>query len=187
MAKNPVPRSTPLEREAEDTFQQLLAGFRVLLVDTANEIAENTPANREHYEAAYRRLIPPDKRWRDAAQANITKALKDNRVIEVGCYLAALVLFTLGIVLIVYCVFSENVSVERVVGVVAGSVSNVLLYIPMRFAINARKNNIAIRLLGYFLDRVDDPQLMAESVRRLIGEVLPGSASGEWPGKGVSA
>jgi len=132
----------------------------------------------EHVEAAYRQLTTLDRRLRTPAQANITTAFQENRFIQMAGYGMALVLFAFGIFLLGYSAFGPTDAVGRVAGLIGGSFAQVLLLIPLRFAVTARRNNFAIRILGYLLDRVDDPQLLAELVRRLIGEVAPGSATG---------
>lgn len=54
-----------------------------------------------------------------------------------------------------------------------GSIAELVLIVPLRFAFNARRHNFGLYTLGYMLDRVDDPALLADCIRRLLAEVNP--------------
>ena len=43
----------------------------------------------------------------------------------------------------------------------AGSIVELLILIPFRFAINSRRHNISLRMLGLIINRVDDPKKLA--------------------------
>jgi hypothetical protein len=182
MARKSSPGPTPLEEDANRLFKQRVEDFRNRLEAAAEQIYSSGERgggiSSADVEAAYARLTTPDRRLRADAETNIAAAFRENRFIEMVGYGMALVLFGLGIFLLGYSAFGPTDAVGRVAGLVGGSFSQVLLLIPLRFAITARRNNFAIRILGYLLDRVDDPQVLAELVRRLIGEVAPGSGSG---------
>jgi hypothetical protein len=178
MAKKSTPGQTPLEADANTILEQRVGDFRQRLMATAEELYS---ASRQgggitgaHVEAAFRRLTDLATSPRSAAQQNITTAFPENRFIQIAGFGMALTLFGFSLFLLGYGAFGPTDAIGRVASVVGGSFAQVLLLIPLRFAVNARRNNFAIRILGYLLDRVDDPELLAELIRRLIGEVAPG-------------
>jgi hypothetical protein len=185
MVKKPGQGPTPLEADANVVLDQRVADFRQRMMAAAEEIYSSGDRgggiSGEDVEAAYKRLTTPDKRSRADAQKNVTVAFKENHYIQMVGYGMALVLFLSGVALLGYSAFGPSDAVGRIASLVGGSFAQVLLLIPLRFAVNARRSNFAIRILGHLLDRVDDPQLLAELIRRLIGEVAPGQHSGEVP------
>jgi hypothetical protein len=70
-----------------------------------------------------------------------------------------------------------------VTGIVGGSVFELLILVPFRFAINSRKHNIAIRMLGILLDKVDDPQKLTAVLKEtwlvvVVGKMPAGPKAG---------
>lgn len=178
MAKKTGPGPTPLEGDANTVLDQRVAAFRLRLIATAEEIYSSRGAgggiSADDVQAAYQGLTAPDSSLRSDAQKNVAIAFKENRSFQIIGYGMALALFGFGLFLLGYSAFGPTDAVGRVASLVGGSFAQILLLIPLRFAVNARRNNFAIRILGYLLDQVDDPQLLAELIRRLIGEVTSG-------------
>lgn len=175
MPQKPGQGQDSSQREINAVFEERIADFRKRLTNAAEENYSSSGRkdgpNSEDVEKAYKLLTTPDKRLRPLAEESITIAFKENRFIQMAGYGMALVLFGFGIFLLGYSAFGPTDAVGRVASLVGGSSAQILLLIPLRFAVTARRNNLAIRILGYLLDRVDDPRLLAELVRRLIDEV----------------
>jgi hypothetical protein len=177
MAKDKAEGLPPREPGVNEVTAQFTRQFRERLEAVAEEIYLARKANggvtAEHVEAAYKRLTAPIPGPRDPAQKNIRAALKANRIIEFASYVMAAILFLLGIFLIVYGVLGPVDVAGRVAALIGGPVTSLLLLLPWRFAINARRHNVAISLLGFLLDRVDDPRLLSRLIRQLLNEVAP--------------
>lgn len=178
MAKESDQGPTPVERDTDAVLEQRVADFRDRLKTatfqihySSNRGGEITP---EEIEAAYHQLMAPTNHSRSSAQENVTIAFRENWFIQMAGFGMALALFVFGMVMLGYSAFGPTDAVGRIASLVGGSFAEILLLIPLRFAVNARRNNFAIRILGYLLDRVDNPRLLAELIRRLIGEVAPG-------------
>jgi hypothetical protein len=181
MAHSPPPQ--PHDQTADARLTQLTDAFRSQLAYTAESLSLGRKVRKGEItvvdvEEAYTKLTSPTKASRAEAQKIITSAFKENRLIQFVGYGMAVALFTFGLVLLGYAIFGPADVVGRVAGLVGGSFAQILLLIPLRFAINARRSNLAIRILGHLLDRVDDPQLLAEMIRRLIHEVAPDAVEG---------
>jgi hypothetical protein len=180
MAELPPEGLVPLGPNINEVVAQFVDQFRDRLTAMAEEIYVARKSDggiaAEHVEAAYKRITVPTSGLRDPAQKNIQAAIKANRRIEYASYFMAALLFILGIFLITYGVFGPVDAGGRVAALVGGPITSVLLLLPWRFAIQARRHNVAISLLGFLLDRVDDPRLFAELVQRLMSEVTPGTS-----------
>lgn len=124
-------------------------------------------------EIAYRRLAVPPGGGRTDAQKLVTAAFKENRFVEWIGYSMAVVLFFVGVGLLLYGAIGVTDVGSRVASFVGGSVAELVLLIPLRLSINARRHNFGLRILGHLLDRVDDPALLSDCIRRLLGEITP--------------
>jgi hypothetical protein len=109
------------------------------------------------------------------AQEVISQALRENRSIEWISYGMALVLFVSGLLLLGFGVAKDDVA-TRVGAFVSGSIIELLILIPFRFAINSRRHNIALRMLGLILNRVDDPKSVAPLLKETFVSVVLGKA-----------
>jgi hypothetical protein len=173
-----VTTATPPEKpddDAEDAIRVLVEEFRHRLEEEALEIKgarKATWVSATHVRTAYRRLTTPAG-GRTDAQKLITTAFQENRFVEWTGYGMALVLFLLGVSLLVYAVIGPVEVAGRVASLVGGSVAELVLVIPLRFSINARRHNFALRILGLMLDQVDDPSLLADCIWKLLGEITP--------------
>ncbi|HEV3260875.1 MAG TPA: hypothetical protein VG013_28745 [Gemmataceae bacterium] len=166
---------TPLEPEADDALNNAVNQFRDRLIHEARKTRRaqgGGEVSSGDVEAARQRLLVPPEPARGALK-NIRAAFAQNKFIESVSYGMAITLFGLGAVLLAYGVFGPADATGRIAGLVGGSLAQVLLILPLRFATNARRHNFAITILGYLLDRVHDPKLLADLVRQLLGEVAP--------------
>ena len=177
MAKESEQGPRPLERDTDAVLEQWVVDFRDRLKTLTVQIhyassrgGEITP---EEVETAYHQLMAPANRSRSSAQENVTIAFQENRFIQMAGFGMALALFVFGMLMLGYSAFGPTDAVGRIASLVGGSFAEILLLLPLRFAVNARRHNFAIRILGNLLDRVDNPRLLAELIRRLIGEVAP--------------
>lgn len=175
-----TPADTP-DEGADEAIRQLIDEFRGRLEEVAIAIRADRKQEyltAEHVRTAYRRLTTPAS-GRTEAQRLITTAFRENRLAEWTGYGMALILFLLGVGLLLYAAVGPPEVAVRVASLVGGSVAELVLIVPLRFSINARRHNFALRLLGLMLDRVDDPALLADCIRRLLGEVTPSQPARE--------
>lgn len=167
----------PLDPSATKALPYLVSHLRKALLSEANRLSTADHVTEEDLDQAYGRLSFPDKdslQFADA-QAVISQALRENRVVEWVSYGMATVLFVFGLVLLSVGVARADVA-TRVGAFVGGSVVELLILIPFRFAINSRKHNIALRMLGLILNRVDDPKRLAPLLKDTFLAVVLGKA-----------
>ena len=124
---------------------------------------------------AYRRLSFPtqDSLQFNDSQAIISQALRENRLIEWVSYFMSIVLFAFGLMLLYQGAFSSDTG-TRVGCLLSGSIVELLILVPFRFAINSRRHNIALRMLGLIINRVDDPKKLAPLLKDTFLSVVMG-------------
>jgi len=88
----------------------------------------------------------------------------------------AAAMFVFGLALLCIGIFADDSATYRVASIVGGSVVELLLLLPLRFAINSRRHNIAIRMLGILLDRVDDPKKLSTLLKDTFLAVVFGNS-----------
>lgn len=167
----------PLDPSAAKALPRLVSDLREALLLEANKLSTADHVTEEDLGHAYERLSFPDKdslQFGDA-QAVISQALRENRVVEWVSYGMATVLFVFGLVLLGVGVARDDAA-TRVGAFVSGSVVELLILIPFRFAINSRKHNIALRMLGLILNRVHDPKRLAPLLKDTFLAVVLGKA-----------
>jgi hypothetical protein len=118
---------------------------------------------------AYQRLDFPSEEVRKLrdAQSIISLALRENRVVEWVSYSMAIILFAFGLILLSAGVLNKDTG-TRTGCLVAGSIVELLILIPFRFAINSRRHNISLRVLGMLLALAVDPKKLASIVEKTI-------------------
>jgi hypothetical protein len=181
MAKKPT-GPTRLDDAARAALELYTSKLHWRLASEADRVwaeraaKSDDPVTGEDVERAFKRLQSAIASPRSDAQAAVTAAFRENRVAEFMAYGMGFVLFAFGVILLGYGAFGPADAAGRVASLVSGSIAHLLLLGPLRFAINARRQNLAIRIFGLLLDRVDSPRLLADLVRRLLGEVSPETA-----------
>ncbi len=160
-----------LDPEADAAVDEVVQQFRGLLISETRKLAVGEPLHPQHLEDAYRNLMRPRL---GEAQATISQTLRENRVIEFISYGMASVLFLFGLVLLAIGVVGDDAVAFRVASIAGGSVVELLLLLPLRFAMNSRRHNIAIRMLGILLDRVDDPKKLSTLLKDTFLAVVLG-------------
>ena len=174
-SKKPRP---PLEPSISDAFQELADNFReALLTEAERGKSSGDQITVDDLYTAYKRLSFPsiDSLQFANAQAVISQALKENRVIEWVSYIMAMILFFFGLGLLTLGAM-DNDTTTRIGYLLSGSIVELLILLPFRFAINSRRHNIALRMLGMIIDRVDDPKKFAQLLKdTYISVVLGGS------------
>lgn len=168
-----------LDPEADAAVDALVREFRGLLIKETNKLAAGESLGPHHLDDAYRNLMRP--RFGEA-QAIISQTLRENRVIEWVSYGMATVLFIFGLALLSLGVLRDGDTTYRIASIISGSVVELLLLLPFRFAINSRRHNIAIRMLGILLDRVDDPRKLSSLLKDtflaiVVGKPFPSGLS----------
>ncbi len=165
----------PLDFETEQTLLQMLGQFKELLVAKARQTATSNPIGVDDLELAYKDLLsrPGGPDVLDA-QAIVSLSLRENRIFEWLAYAMAVLLFVMGAGLVGAGVFAGTDASYRVSSIVGGSLFQVLLLIPFRFAIHSRKHNIGLRMLGILIDRADDPRKLAEILKNTFFAVVVG-------------
>ena len=91
----------------------------------------------------------------------------------------AVVLFLFGLVLLSVGVAPGDAA-TRIGALFGGSIVEILILIPFRFVINSRRHNIALRMLGLILNRVDDPKTVARSSKIPFSPLSLARRSLEW-------
>jgi len=167
----------PLDSEAARALAQLVGDLRRSLLVEANRTSTENLIREEDLVAAYKRLqFPPRSALRFAdAQEVISQALRENQIIEWISYGMAVILFVSGLALLGFGVAHSDIA-TRTGAFVGGSIIELLILIPFRFAINSRRHNIALRMLGLILNRVDDPKSVAPLLKETFIAVVLGKA-----------
>jgi hypothetical protein len=166
-----------LDPSANEAFQELVSNLREALLAEAQKTAVRGRVTEEDLLLAYKRLSFPTKdsiQFADA-QTVVSQALQENRLVEIVSYAMALVLFLFGLVLLAAGIMNSDVA-TRIGCLVSGSVVEMLILIPFRFAINSRRHNIALRMLGLIINRVDDPKKLASLLKDTFYAVVLGEA-----------
>lgn len=169
----------PLDRSARLELAERLANIRHFLLARAGWSAQGKPITKDDIAKAFEDLKAFEHLEypnRDAlaladAQSVITKALQENRWFEQLANIMAVGLFLFGLALLGVGVATDNVAV-RVGAITSGTIAEALLLIPFRYAINSRRHNIALRMLGLILNRVHDPKHLAPLLNAAFAAVL---------------
>lgn len=167
-----------LDSSARKTFQELAFDLRETLLYEAAKSSRNGTVTEEDLVEAYKRLNFPSKDAAifDDAQAVISQALRENRVIEWVSYVMAIILFIFGLGLMSFGVANGDAA-TRIGCMISGSIVELLILIPFRFAINSRRHNMAMRMLGLIINRVDDPKKLAPLLKDTFMSVVLGKPS----------
>ncbi len=176
MSEEAKTRETQLDPSAEETFEDLVANLREALFSEAQRTAVGGRISDDDLVTAYKRLSYPSKdslQFGDA-QSVISQALKENRVVEWVSYVMALILFVFGLILLTLGAVSGDVA-TRVGYLFSGSIVELLILVPFRFAINSRRHNIALRMLGLIINRVDDPKKLSPLLKETFLAVVVGN------------
>ena len=177
MASQATSEEKLLDPAALRAFQELVGDLREALLREAAKRSTDGHITEEDLVAAYRVLSFPSKeaiQFADA-QAIISQALRENRLIEWVSYGMAIVLFIFGLVLLSVGAIASDTT-TRAGCLAAGSIVELLILVPFRFAINSRRHNIALRMLGLILNRVDDPKKLAALLKDTFLLVVLGKA-----------
>ncbi len=168
----------PLDPAAERALAELFRDLRRALISRASELSIADTLTDDDLHLAYQRFGFPDRdalRFADS-QAVISQALRENQAIEWISYGMAIVLFVFGLTLLGFGIAYGDVAV-RIGAFFGGSIVELLILIPFRFAINSRKHNIALRMLGIILNRVDDPKKVAALLKDTFLAVVLGKTN----------
>ena len=173
------PSETPerlLESPAKEALDELVDEFREFLLKRAGLRAAGGPISENDVHAAFKQLglFSKDSLQFSDAQAVISQALKENRIVEWVSYVMAVILFVFGLVLLSMGALGGDVA-TRVGCLLGGSIVELLILVPFRFAINSRRHNIALRMLGLIINRVDDPKKLASLLKDTFLTVVVGT------------
>lgn len=171
MASNTPEGQTPPSPGPEDALDRLLHELGERVKEMAVEFArqEGGKLSADHVKAAYRRHVKSPKSPRSQAQRIIAQAFRDNRYLEIAAFSMAMALFVFGVVILAYGVFASSDTGERVAGIAGGSVLQVLVVFPLRITAKTRQQNLAIRIFGYLVDRIEKPEVIAALFQQLLG------------------
>jgi len=167
----------PLDPLATRALQRFVSDLRDALLVEANRVSNHDRVTDDDLHEAYKRLSFPNQdtlAFADA-QAVISQALRENKAFEWFSYGMAVVLFLFGLVLLGAGVASADAA-TRIGALCGGAVVEILILIPFRFAINSRRHNIALRMLGLILNRVNDPKKVAPLLKDTFLAVVLGKA-----------
>jgi mRNA-degrading endonuclease HigB of HigAB toxin-antitoxin module len=149
--------------------------FNTMLESEIENIARGNVVTPADVERAFRLVTNQAKK---DAQADISVALRENRLIEWTGYAMAVILFLLGIFLLIAGIYQDNDAGVKIATIVGGTFVDLFFIIPLRLAINSRRENIQVRLLGVLLDRVNDPKVLAQLLRQLFKELSQSKSPG---------
>ncbi|MBA3316082.1 MAG: hypothetical protein H0T47_22685 [Planctomycetaceae bacterium] len=144
-----------------------------LLLVHANAASVGDTITDDDVRLAWKRLEWPARTDLGLADAQgvVSQALHENRIIEWVSYGMAIVLFLCGLGLLCFGVVRDD-KATRVGAFFAGTVIELLILIPFRFAINSRRHNIALRMMGVILHRIEDPKAMAPLLKETFLAVV---------------
>ena len=166
-----------LEASAAKVLPHIVGSMRDDLIRLAERISPDVSITKEAIELAYEEYFRRSLRDDPVgdAQAIVSRALRENRMIEWASYGMAILLFVFGLFLLTLGAVHSDVG-TRVGALAGGSITELLILIPFRFAINSRKHNIALRMLAYILNSVQDPTQLAPLIRDTFNVVVLGKA-----------
>jgi hypothetical protein len=167
----------PLDPSATRALQGLVSDLREALLVEANRLSDDNYITDDDLVRAYKRLSFPNRDSLEFADAQvvISQAMRENRLFEWVSYGMAVVLFLFGLVLLGVGAAPGDAA-TRVGALSGGSIVEILILIPFRFVINSRRHNIALRMLGLILNRVDDPKKVAPLLKDTFLAVVLGKA-----------
>lgn len=167
-----------LDPAASKALGDLIAQLRESLKSKAAALSNGREITEEDLYQAHRELQFPsrDELERAGAQRIVSQALKENRAVEWVSYAMAIILFLFGMTLFSVGVFHGDIG-TRVSAFTGGAVVEILIILPLRFAINSRKHNMALRMLAVLLDRVKDPKSLSPLLKSAFLEVILGSSA----------
>lgn len=158
MANKDSSKLPQLDPDADEPLFAAREVFHDLLLKEAARLSRGQPILAVHIKQACRNLL--DVELRGDVQAIISRALRENKSIEWIAYFMVIALFGLGAVLIAFGLLSTGDIPSRIPTLIGGAISHVLLLPALRFAINARRHNLAIRLFGAALERAETPKTL---------------------------
>ncbi len=165
-----------LDGPAQEKLRALLAEIRDRIVSRAAIESAGQSITAEDLDRSYDVFGFPQRGVLDA-QSIVSTALEENRRVEWISYGMACALFIVGIIMVFVGMFGTTTAVQ-VSGIVAGTIFEILLLFPIRMAVNARRHNIAIRMLGILLDRVHDPKKLSQILAKHFKDILFPAAIG---------
>jgi len=151
---------------------------RHIVADAAKLAPKGVAISEDDVHAAYTSVLgrTPESTVVGDAQATISQALKENQVVEWVSYCMAITWFLVGLALLLIGALTADVP-TRLGFLSGGTIVQLLILAPVRIAMNSRRHNIAIRMLGIILSRVQDPKdlapLLKESFLRVVLGVQP--------------
>lgn len=133
-----------LEASGAKVLPDLVVRLREDLLREAARLSAGGPITEDELQSAYQRISladPPDDPVADV-QLVVSRALRENRMVERVSYAMAVILFVYGLVLLSLGVAHGDIG-TRVGALASGSLVELLILIPFRVAINSRRHNIA--------------------------------------------
>jgi hypothetical protein len=163
----------PHETVIDEVLMSFVDQFRDQLAQESRRLAakDSVEVNAAHVMTANENLTQRDSVARRDSQAVISTAFQENQMAEWLSYGMAGVMFVLGIVLILSGTFGSAEAPHQIAKIIGGSITQVLVVFPMRFAYDARRHNIAIRMFGSLLDRTTDAKTIAALVKQILNFV----------------
>jgi hypothetical protein len=167
----------PLDLAATKALREFVSDLREALLVEANRLSSDDHITDDDLLQAYKRLGFPTKDSLEFADAQIviSQAMRENRLFEWVSHGMAVVLFLFGLVLLAVGAAPGDAA-TRIGAICGGSIVEILILIPFRFVINSRRHNIALRMLGLILNRVDDPKKVAPLLKDTFLAVVLGKA-----------
>lgn len=171
-----------LEASATTVLPELVAQLRADLLREASRLSADGSITAEELQCAYSHSTFASQRDNPTADAQliVSRALRENRLVEWGAYGMALVLFLFGLILLSLGVLHGDLT-TRAGALLSGSVTELLILLPFRVAINSRKHNIALRMVGHILAFAQNDRKVAAA---LLKDTFVAVVLGEIPSPG---
>jgi hypothetical protein len=173
MAKNSRHIDVPLEPGVAERLQAYLDDKREELLPRALWLSGGEYVSIKGLEKAISESRSPVADVQDV----ISQALSENRRFEYASYLMILTLFVFGLFLLGRGALSADTT--RIGFLSAGSIVELLILAPLKFAITSRRHNIAIRMLGVVLNRVENPDDLAPILKNTFLTIVLGESSAQ--------
>jgi hypothetical protein len=165
-----------LDSSAAALVTDLTTEFRECFLTRAAQNARGTSVTTADIEKAHKQWAFPTPESLELADAQtiISRALSENRAVEWVSYGMAVVFFFVGLYLLLKGAATADLA-ARVGHLAGGSIVELMILVPFRFAIHSRRHNIALRMLGMIIDRVDDPKKLAALLKETYLTVVLGN------------
>lgn len=155
------------------------------LISEAARHAEGGLITVEHLDLAAKPLLIPEfdrgqfatklkqNVRRSQAKSVVERSIARNRPYELLALGMSVALFMLALFLLLWAAVDAQNTTPVTARLLGGMSCVGLLLIPFRYAVEIRRHNMALQLLGHLLDQTDDDQQLGDAIAALLGFAFP--------------